>query len=177
MDNTQESDRLQDLYLTGVRPNGKDIGVGAYGRVFEVEYCGTIFAAKEVHSILVQGEEFEATKKAFLTECIRRGCLAHPNVVLFLGVYNPGGQSLLPVLVMEFHLKDAGEPYISGGKVPKYSDVREVVYVIGCVSRIVVPSHSSSSHRSSRPLTKQCIVDSLIILPSFIETSHQTMYC
>ena len=61
------------------------------------------FAAKEVHPILVQGvrqEEFEATKKAFLTECIRSSSLAHPNIVLFLGVYNPGGQSL-PVLVME----------------------------------------------------------------------------
>ena len=104
MDNTQESDRLRDLYLTGVRPNGKDIGVGAYGRVFEVEFCGTVCAAKEVHPILVQGvrrEDFEATKKAFLTECIRSGSLAHPNVVLFLGVYNPGGLSLLPVLVME----------------------------------------------------------------------------
>jgi len=89
-----------------VRPNGKDIGVGAYGRVFEVEYCGTIFAAKEVHPILVQGvnrEEFETTKKSFLTECIRSGNLIHPNVILFLGVYNPGGhdQSLLPVLMME----------------------------------------------------------------------------
>ena len=104
MDNAQASDRLQDLYLTGVRPNGDDIGVGAYGKVFEVEYCGDVYAAKEIHSILVQGvrrEEFEATKKAFLTECIRSGSLSHPNVVHFLGVYNPGGQSLLPVLVME----------------------------------------------------------------------------
>ena len=67
-------------------------------------FAGLFCAAKEVHSILVQGvrrEEFEATKKAFLTECIQSGSLAHPNVVLFLGVYNPGGQSLLPVLVME----------------------------------------------------------------------------
>ena len=75
MDNTQESDRLQHLYLTGVRPNGKDIGVGAYGRVFEVEYCGTVCAAKEVHSILLQGvqrEEFEATKrKLFLLSVFR----------------------------------------------------------------------------------------------------------
>ena len=46
-------------------------------------------------------EEFEATKKAFLDECVRSSSLAHPNIVLFLGVYNPGGQSLLPVLVME----------------------------------------------------------------------------
>ena len=104
MDNTQESDRLQHICLTGVRPNGKDIGVGAYGRVFEVEYCGTVYAAKEIHSILVQGvrrEEFEATKKAFLTECLQSSALGHQNVVTFLGVYNPGGQSLLPVLVME----------------------------------------------------------------------------
>ena len=104
MDNAQTSDRLQDLYLTGVRRNGKDIGVGAYGKVFEVECFGTVYAAKEIHSILVQGvrrEEFETTKKVFLTECIRSSSLAHPNIVLFLGVYNPGGQSLLPVLVME----------------------------------------------------------------------------
>ena len=99
-----DSDRLQHLYLTGVTPNGKDIGVGAYGRVFEVELCGTTFAAKEIHSILVQGvrrEEFEVTKKAFLTECIQSNILGHPNVVQVLGVYNPGGQSLLPILVME----------------------------------------------------------------------------
>ena len=104
MDNAQAVDRLQDLYLTGVRRNGNDIGVGAYGKVFEVECFGTVYAAKEIHSILVQGvrrEEFEATKKAFLAECIRSGSLSHPNVVHFLGVYNPGGQSLLPVLVME----------------------------------------------------------------------------
>ena len=104
MDNAHISDRLRDLYLTGVIPNGKDIGVGAYGRVFEVECCGTVYAAKEVNSILVQGvrrEEFEATKNAFLTECIRSSSLSHQNVVLFLGVYIPGGHSLLPVLVME----------------------------------------------------------------------------
>ena len=104
MDNAIFSGRLQDLYLTGVVPNGKDIGVGAYGRVFEVEFCGIVCAAKEIHSILVQGvrrEEFEATKKAFLTECVRSGSLSHPNIAHFLGVYTPGGHPLLPVLVME----------------------------------------------------------------------------
>ena len=104
MGNTQESDQLQHLYLTGVRPNGKDIGAGAYGKVFEVECFGTVFAAKEIHHILVQGvcqEEFEATKKAFLVECVQSSTLGHPNVVQVLGVYNLSGQSLLPVLVME----------------------------------------------------------------------------
>ena len=70
MDDARVSDWLRDLYLTGVIPYKTDIGVGTYGRVYEVEYCGTVYAAKEIHSILVQGvmrEEFEATKKAFLT--------------------------------------------------------------------------------------------------------------
>ena len=149
MDNTQAYDLLQHLYLTGVRPNGKDIGVGAYGKVFEVECFGTVYVAKEIHPILVQGvrpEEFEAIKKAFLTECVQSCILGHPNVVQVLGVYNPGGQSLLPVL--HGNGAYAGEPYVSGGKVPRYSDVCEVVYVIGCVSRIVVSPWSSSSHRS-----------------------------
>lgn len=105
MDNAQESDKLQHLYLTGVRPNGKDIGVGAYGKVFEVECFGDVYAAKEIHSILVQGvrrEEFESIKKAFLTECVQSSAQGHKNVVQVLGVYtDPGGQSLLPVLVME----------------------------------------------------------------------------
>ena len=104
MDDTKESDQLQHLYLTGVKPNGRDIGAGAYGRVFEVEYCGSIFAAKQVHSILVQGvrrEEFKTIKKAFLSECIQTSALGHPNVVQVLGVYNPAGGESIPVLVME----------------------------------------------------------------------------
>ena len=101
-----ESELFKRFYITGVKPNKNEIGVGAYGRVSEVEYCGTIYAAKEVHSILVQGvtpEEFEATKKAFLSECIQSGVVSHPNVVQFLGVCNPAddGQSRLPLLVME----------------------------------------------------------------------------
>ena len=104
MDTVNASDRIRDLYLAGVIPNGKDIGVGAYGKVFEVECCGTVYAAKEIHSILVQGvrrEESETMHKAFLTGCIRSGSLSHPNIVHFLGVYNPGGHSLLPIVVME----------------------------------------------------------------------------
>ena len=105
MDNTRESDRLQHLYLTGVRPNGNNIGRGAYGRVFEVEFCGTLYAAKEIHSALVEGVErqgFERMKKMFIEECLQSSALGHQNVVHVLGVYNPpGGQSRLPILVME----------------------------------------------------------------------------
>ena len=116
MASDKDNDRLQHLYLTGVRQTGGDIGVGAYGRVFEVEYCGAVFAAKEVHQILVRGvslEESERTRRAFLDECAQSISLGHPNVVQFLGVYNPGGESLLPVLVME-RMQESG-PYVTGG--------------------------------------------------------------
>jgi len=105
--NNVEEDRLRHLYITEINLlNGKnhEIGRGAFGRVFEVECYGNIFAAKEIHPILVQDVqriEYEKIKEAFLNECIQSMALGHPNVVTFLGVYNPGGQSQLPVLVME----------------------------------------------------------------------------
>ena len=104
MDSARESDRLQHLYLTGVKPNGNNIGVGAYGRVFEVGFCGTLYAAKEIHSVLIEGVEregFERMKRMFIEECHQSSVLGHQNVVHVLGVYNPGGESRLPVLVME----------------------------------------------------------------------------
>ena len=76
--------------------------------MFEVECFGTVYAAKEIHSILVQQEEFEAAKKAFLTECVQSCILEHSKVVQVLGVYNPGGQSLL--LTSSGDGADAGEP-------------------------------------------------------------------
>ena len=99
-----ENDRLQHLYLTGVRPNGVKIGVGAYGRVFEVDFCGELYAAKEIHPALIEGVQpagFERMKKMFIDECHQSSTLGHRNVVRVLGVYNPGGESRLPVLVME----------------------------------------------------------------------------
>ena len=105
MDSISGSERLRHLYLTGVRPTGRDIGTGAYGRVFEVEFCGTLYAAKEIHPILVaEGvgrEGFDRMKEMFIMECLQTSALGHENVVRVLGVYNPGGGSRLPILVME----------------------------------------------------------------------------
>jgi len=96
------SDQLKHLYLRGVKPTGNAIGSGAYGRVFEVEFCGTLYAAKQIHSVLVEewNEGIERMKTMFIAECLQSSTLGHQNVVQVLGVYNPGGQSL-PVLVME----------------------------------------------------------------------------
>ena len=143
---TQTTDRLQDIYLTGVKPNGRDIGVGAYGRVYEVEYCGTTCAAKEVHSILVGvGEQFDAIKEAFLTECVRSSFSQSSKYCSFLRSI----QSWRPVFITcSGNGADAGEPYISGGKLPKHSNVYKVGYVIRCNPEALwyLPLSSPSHH-------------------------------
>jgi len=77
------------LTLDNVNRTGKEIGRGAYGRVFEVEYQGTLCAAKEVHTLLLeisQSEELSKIKSDFLSECQIWSTLRHPCVVQFLGM-------------------------------------------------------------------------------------------
>jgi len=78
-----------DLILHNVIPTGKEIGRGAYGRVFEVDYQGTLCAAKEVHELLLQYSQGEALRKitaTFLNECQIWSTIRHPCVVQFLGM-------------------------------------------------------------------------------------------
>jgi len=77
-----------DLTLNDVDPTEKEIGRGAYGRVFEVDYQGTLCAAKELHALLIlhsQGEEFRKITTDFLNECKIWSTIRHPCVVQFLG--------------------------------------------------------------------------------------------
>ena len=79
---------LNSLLLHGVNPTGKEIGRGAYGRVFEVDYEGTLCAAKEVHALLLQyaqGGVLQKIKDNFLSECQIWSALRHPCIVQFLG--------------------------------------------------------------------------------------------
>jgi len=94
----------QPLQLRDVTSIGKLIGKGAYGRVIEVYVHGTFCAAKEIHSILLEGvdsEEFEHVKQSFLAECARSQALHHPNVVQMLGIHYRTPETKLPWLVME----------------------------------------------------------------------------
>ena len=83
-------DDLEGLVLKGVtKLDRKELGRGAYGRVYGVKYCGTVCAAKEVHSILVKeaGDmEMQQTVESFMRECRQCSTLRHPNVIQFLGV-------------------------------------------------------------------------------------------
>ena len=101
---------FRGLLLSGVtKLDRKELGRGAYGRVYAVDYCGTVCAAKEIHSILVEevGEmEMQRTVESFMRECRQCSTLRHPNIIQFLGVYYPaeavGGRRMqLPVMVME----------------------------------------------------------------------------
>ena len=76
------------LILHGVNSTGKEIGRGAYGRVFEVDYEGTLCAAKEIHTLLLQstqGSDLQKIQDDFLSECQIWSTLRHPCVVQFLG--------------------------------------------------------------------------------------------
>ena len=100
-------DQFEGLVLTGVESLDQELGRGAYGRVYKVKYCERTCAAKEIHSVLVEGvgqAEMQRTIDAFLRECHQCSKLRNPNIIQFLGVYYPeggAGRIRLPVMVME----------------------------------------------------------------------------
>ena len=81
-------DSTDNLILDDVNSTGKEIGRGAYGRVFEVDYQGTLCAAKEIHALLLQYLQDGNVSKIvtdFLNECEIWSTIRHPCVVQFLG--------------------------------------------------------------------------------------------
>ena len=103
-----ESQWLEKIVLDNSKivPLNKEIGRGAYSRVFTVKYCQTRCAAKEIHSILldVQVDGRKSVIQSFLQECYHCSILRHPNIVQFIGVYydkSNGDQNNLPIMVME----------------------------------------------------------------------------
>ena len=97
------SDQLKDLTLENVIPKNKELGRGAYGKVFTVNHVGLPCAAKEIHSLLLDGvnaEEKKAIKDGFIRECYHSSLIRHPNIVQFMGVYYTE-RSDLPIMVME----------------------------------------------------------------------------
>ena len=56
---------LQNLTLTDVTPLDQELGRGAYGKVFTVKYRENIYAAKEIHALLVEVATPEETQEHF----------------------------------------------------------------------------------------------------------------
>ena len=104
------SDQLKDLTLEDIIPQNKELGRGAYGKVFTVDHLGLPCAAKKIHSLLIDGvnpEEKKTIKDGFIRECYHSSLIRHPNVVQFMGVYydKPSDdcdpRTDLPIMVME----------------------------------------------------------------------------
>jgi len=71
---------LKDWVIDNIRL-GKQIGIGAHGRIVEAKWERTEVAVKEIHSIFineVSEPEFQAFKKSFLRECEQSSRLRHP---------------------------------------------------------------------------------------------------
>ena len=99
----QQSNTFEDLVLTEIKLM-KEVGAGAYGKVFVTEYYGTVCAAKEFNfnlSLETSSKGFQKTKEDVFKKCQRILQLRHPNIVQFLGVYYKPGSSTVPLLVME----------------------------------------------------------------------------
>lgn len=99
------SKELKSLSFSGVkRCDNSQLGSGAYGKVFAVKFKGKKYAAKEIHSVLLEWaspEEKLLLKENFLKECYQCSKLCHPNIVQFIGIYYSDRCSILPVMVME----------------------------------------------------------------------------
>ena len=97
-------DAVKHLIITGVKSTDREVGGGAYGRVFAVDYNGITCAAKELYSVLLENvgaADRSQIIQSFLQECLQHSRLHHPNIVKMLGVYYPNDRAVLPVLVME----------------------------------------------------------------------------
>ena len=127
------SDQFKDLVISPTEVQttagegefiGREIGRGAYSRVFTVKYRGIVCAAKEIHSFHVEGagQQQEQSVKGFTNQLrihnhqLRALRLNHANIVRFMGVYYPKKSSTIPVMIME--LMD-GSLYDYMNKLPK----------------------------------------------------------
>ena len=97
------SETLKQLTLSGVKLEGRELGRGAYGKVYTVKCGGVVYAAKEIHALLLEAageEEARTFRNNFIRECSHCSKLNHVNVVRLVGIYYPSKQAL-PVMVME----------------------------------------------------------------------------
>ena len=67
----QNNRELQRFVIPGVRPTGRQLGVGSYGRVEELKVNGLVCAGKRLHEALLEQGNAGVTDIArkFLLEC------------------------------------------------------------------------------------------------------------
>ena len=67
----QRNPELQRFVLPDVRPTGKQLGVGSYGSVEELEMNGLVCAGKRLHDALLQQDNVgvQNIERKYLEEC------------------------------------------------------------------------------------------------------------
>ena len=67
----QSSPELQQFLIPDVRPTGKQLGVGSYGSVEELEMNGLVCAGKRLHDALLQRDNagVQNIERKYLEEC------------------------------------------------------------------------------------------------------------
>ena len=86
-----------------MQPTGKNLGKGADATVQEVNWLGTLCAAKQLHEILLEDDSAGGARcfiENFEKECMTWSRLVHPCIVQFLGVYFLSGLRV-PMLILE----------------------------------------------------------------------------
>ena len=94
---------FRGLVIENVLFTDAKLGSGSDATVFEVDWNGTVCAAKRLHEILLEDQSAGGVAKLignFEAECLTWSKLRHPGVVQFLGVHMDR-RSRLPVLMME----------------------------------------------------------------------------
>ena len=97
------SKQFTSLKLTGVELTGKKLGKGSDATVEEVNWLGTLCAAKQLHDILLEDNSPGGARRFienFEKECTTWSKLVHPHIVQFLGVFFLSG-SRVPILILE----------------------------------------------------------------------------
>ena len=97
------SKQFTSLELTGVELTGKKLGKGSDATVQEVNWLGTLCAAKQLHDILLEDDSPGGARRFienFEKECTTWSKLVHPHIVQFLGVFFLSG-SRVPILILE----------------------------------------------------------------------------
>ena len=97
------SKQFTSLELTGVKLTGKKLGKGSDATVQEVNWLGTLCAAKQLHDILLEDDSPGGERhfiENFEKECTTWSKLVHPHIVQFLGVHFLSG-SRVPILILE----------------------------------------------------------------------------
>ena len=97
------SSTFSGLVVENVLFTDAKLGSGSDATVFEVDWNGTVCAAKRLHEILLEDQSLGGVAKLignFQAECLTWSKLRHPGVVQFLGVHMDR-RARLPVLMME----------------------------------------------------------------------------